>query len=68
MLTPGEGRQVLEFSRQSCKDLAPNIVDLVVTGFGIPLHAIHAPIAGDWTKFNEYDNRGEVSEEMKLWK
>jgi hypothetical protein len=67
ILTPEEGRQVIQFSRECCSTLAPNVVDLVSSGFGIPVHAIGAPIAADWSKYNQFDNRGEVTADMGLW-
>jgi hypothetical protein len=28
--------------------------------FGIPEHLVAAPIAGDWARYNEADNQGEL--------
>jgi len=32
----------------------------LVSAFGIPDHLLAAPIASDWVKYNEVDNKGEI--------
>lgn len=32
----------------------------LVEAFGIPEEILHAPLAGDWAKYNETDNQGEL--------
>lgn len=44
---------------QAVADLAPDAIPLVA-GFGIPEELLYAPIAIDWERYNEYDNRGEL--------
>ncbi|KAJ1927399.1 hypothetical protein IWQ60_002949 [Tieghemiomyces parasiticus] len=66
-LTPAVGRTVGDRVRQSVAALAPQILH-VIDAFGIPEALIGAPLAVDWERYNEYDNRGEVvvSEETKV--
>eukprot|EP00958_Prasinococcus_capsulatus_P002260 scaffold203_cov386-Prasinococcus_capsulatus_cf.AAC.22 len=56
-------RQALEIQRTKrrlCKEMSGATTDLVAA-FGIPEHLLDAPICGDWEKYNETDNRGEVA-------
>lgn len=46
-------------ARALCAALAPRW-RLLVDSFGIPEHLVAAPIAGDWAKYNEADNQGEL--------
>ena len=32
----------------------------LIDSFGIPEHLVAAPIAGDWARYNEADNQGEL--------
>jgi hypothetical protein len=57
-------RKVPEFIRFLCSELAPHALALV-DSFGIPPHMRHAPIAGDWEKYNETDNFGELISELQ---
>ncbi|KAJ1974397.1 hypothetical protein H4R34_004731, partial [Dimargaris verticillata] len=45
--------------RQGISVLAPQALH-IVDGFGIPDALLNAPIALDWERFNEYDNKGEI--------
>ena len=45
--------------RALCGDLAPCSARLV-DAFGIPDHLVAAPIATNWERYNEVDNRGEL--------
>lgn len=49
--------------RGLCAALAPDFGTLV-QALGVPEHLIAAPIAGDWARYNETDNRGEVVGEV----
>lgn len=53
------GSEVPRSARRLCAMVSKRWKD-VVDGFGIPNHLVNAPIAGDWTKYNSVDNRGEV--------
>lgn len=53
------GRAVPAAVRALCAQLAPRW-RLLVDSFGIPEHLVAAPIAGDWAKYNEADNQGEL--------
>jgi acyl-CoA oxidase len=59
VLTPEEGKRVVEESRAWTRKLAPQALN-IVKSFGIPDHVLMAPIALDWVKFNDVDNKGEV--------
>jgi acyl-CoA oxidase len=63
-LSAAMGRKVPEFARALCEEIAPNAIDLIAA-FGIPNHMRYAPIAGDWKKYNEFDNFGELLPEMQ---
>lgn len=52
-------REVTPTARRLCSMVSENWRDLT-DGFGIPNELLHAPIAGDWTKYNSVDNQGEV--------
>jgi acyl-CoA oxidase len=45
--------------RRSVADLAPQALALVES-FAIPEHLICAPIAQNWVRYNEVDNKGEL--------
>ncbi|MCH2022628.1 MAG: acyl-CoA dehydrogenase family protein [Saprospiraceae bacterium] len=64
VISPRLAKKVPEQSIKLCKKLAPNAIRLI-DSFGIPLHMRHAPIAGDWKKYNETDNFGELLPEMQ---
>ena len=59
LLTNKMGRRLVEYIQELCADLGPHAVSLI-EAFGIPQHMRHAPIAGDWEKYNETDNYGEL--------
>lgn len=40
-------------------ELSPHAA-AVVDSFAIPDHLLAAPIAGDWARYNEGDNKGEL--------
>jgi len=65
-LSPQEGKRVREFSTNLCTKLGPQIVD-IVNAFGFPDHALQAPVAMDWVKYNSVDNRGELDRNPPLW-
>jgi acyl-CoA oxidase len=54
-----QGAAVSERVRVLCREIAPYALSLV-KGFGIPEHLCIAPIAADWVKYNESDEKGEV--------
>jgi acyl-CoA oxidase len=59
VFTPEEGKRVVEESRAWTKRLAPQALN-IVNAFGIPDHVLLAPIAADWVKYNDSDNKGEI--------
>jgi len=67
LLNATECQTVLSYSRRACQELAPDVLPLMDC-FGIPDAVIQAPIGLDWKKYNEGNNRGEVTPEMNLWK
>eukprot|EP00210_Caulerpa_lentillifera_P008719 g8317.t1 len=64
VLPPSIGRLVKKGVHHLCKEIAP-LSESIVSSFGIPDHLVAAPIAFDWEKFNEIDNRGEILEDMR---
>lgn len=44
---------------RSIAEFAP-LAATSINAFGIPEHMIHAPIGGDWVKYNEGDNQGTI--------
>jgi acyl-CoA oxidase len=64
VLSPSQGIKVPTYARKLCEVIAPNAIALV-DAFGIPEHMRYAPIAGDWKKYNETDNFGELLPEMQ---
>jgi len=66
ILSREEGALVGDYIRAICSALGPNINN-ITEAFGFPQHALQAPIAAQWQKFNEYDNKGEVSSNNKFW-
>jgi len=49
---------LLDAQRLAIRKLAPQALHLV-EAFGVSDHILGAPIAADWSKFNETDNQGE---------
>ena len=66
LVTPQQGKQITELSRSSCAAMSTHAVDLV-DAFQVPMHVFQAPIAGDWVKYNEYDNQGESKNYSQLF-
>ncbi|MFT4970078.1 MAG: acyl-CoA oxidase [Chitinophagales bacterium] len=64
VLSPNMGKRIPEYARDLCKELGPHAIQLI-DAFGIPEHMRYAPIAGDWEKYNEFDNCGELLPEMQ---
>jgi acyl-CoA oxidase len=66
VITPANAEEILDLNRQLCADLTPHALALS-DAFGLPQEILAAPIAGDWVKYNAYDNQGELStkEEFK---
>lgn len=58
------GRALPIYIRALCAELGPHALSLI-DSFGIPEHMRHAPIAGDWEKYNETDNFGELLSELQ---
>ena len=58
------GRELPIYVRSLCAELGPHALSLI-DSFGIPEHMRHAPIAGDWKKYNETDNFGELLSELQ---
>lgn len=54
-----QANAIVEFSTECCSVIARQSLALV-EAFGVPEQCIVAPIAGDWVKYNEVDNLGEV--------
>jgi len=59
IFTPKQGKELVLASRAACDQMAP-LTSTLVKGFNIPPHVQQSPIAGDWEKFNESDNQGEI--------
>ena len=59
LLTVEQVGQVVERSRELCRQLGPVSMSLV-DAFGIPDHLNTAPIVHDWIAFNKGDNKGQV--------
>ena len=64
VLTKNMGKKLPQLIRLLCSELSPHAIALV-DSFGIPAHMRHAPIAGDWEKYNETDNFGELIPELQ---
>jgi acyl-CoA oxidase len=60
ILSANAAAQVVTLSQDAVRDMAPDVMGLL-DGFDIPAELIHAPIALDWERYNEYDNQGEVT-------
>ncbi len=60
LLSPAQAESVLELNRQMCAELTPHALSLI-DAFGLPEEVLAAPIAGDWVKYNAYDNQGELT-------
>mmetsp|Transcript_28352 Transcript_28352/g.50648 ORF Transcript_28352/g.50648 Transcript_28352/m.50648 type:complete len:644 (-) Transcript_28352:428-2359(-) len=59
LVQPSAGREVPARIRSLCIDLSVH-TQQIISAFGIPDHLVAAPIAADWEKYNEVDNRGEL--------
>jgi acyl-CoA oxidase len=59
LVTPDAGAKVEDALSTAVAVLAPD-AHPVVEGFAIPEQLLYAPIALDWERYNEYDNKGEL--------
>ncbi|KAK9700578.1 hypothetical protein K7432_012129 [Basidiobolus ranarum] len=59
VLQPSQGERIVQLNIEKIANLAPQALN-IVEAFDIPQELLFAPIALDWERFNEYDNRGEV--------
>jgi acyl-CoA oxidase len=64
VITSRLGTKVPEYGRKLCAQIAPSAIQLI-DAFGIPEHMRHAPISGDWIKYNQIDNFGELLPELQ---
>jgi acyl-CoA oxidase len=64
VLTPKLAKVVPGLVRELCRDVAPDALALT-DAFDIPEHMMHAPITGDWEKYNSFDNQGELLDELR---
>jgi acyl-CoA oxidase len=64
VITSRLGTKIPEYGRKLCAQIAPSAIQLI-DAFGIPEHMRHAPISGDWIKYNQTDNFGELLPEMQ---
>jgi acyl-CoA oxidase len=64
VLSKKTGRDLSKRMIELCAEIGPNALSLI-DSFGIPEHMRHAPIAGDWEKYNETDNFGELLSELQ---
>jgi acyl-CoA oxidase len=60
IVTVATGSKVTDLSRQATMKLAPQSLNLIAA-FDIPEHLIQAPIAHNWAKYNEVDNKGKLT-------
>ncbi|XP_040565436.1 uncharacterized protein [Lepeophtheirus salmonis] len=60
LITPQNGQEILELNRELCRELAPKSLG-IVDSFGFDDDIVSSPISDDWIKFNEYDNKGELT-------
>jgi len=51
--------------REIVKDIAPYSIQLVDV-LGVDPRVLYAPIANDWAKYNEIDNRGELVKDLSF--
>lgn len=59
LVSVASGHVMPELQRALVKDLLPYAMDLV-QALGVKPWMVYAPIAKDWAKYNEADNRGEL--------
>lgn len=59
LITSETAQQIVLESQRLCKKIAPSGLNLV-EAFGLNAQMLAAPIAGDWIKYNTYDNCGEI--------
>ena len=59
MLDTPAAAQVPELSRAATRRLAPDALG-IIESFNVPDQLLRSPIAVDWERYNESDNRGEV--------
>jgi len=65
LLSVEEYDRIVVKSTKLCEELSHQCMN-VVEAFGIPDELLSAPIALDWSEFNETDNVGEVNKDVKL--
>ena len=64
ILAPRDAKKIQSKITSLCKKIYPDL-DLFLDSFNIPEYLIHAPIAKNWSQFNEFDNQGELREWSK---
>eukprot|EP00096_Caligus_rogercresseyi_P010410 TRINITY_DN3784_c0_g1_i1.p1 TRINITY_DN3784_c0_g1~~TRINITY_DN3784_c0_g1_i1.p1 ORF type:complete len:704 (-),score=167.86 TRINITY_DN3784_c0_g1_i1:1824-3935(-) len=60
LITPQNGNEILDLNRELCRELAPKSLG-IIESFGFDDDVIASPISSDWVKFNEHDNKGELT-------
>lgn len=58
-ITSTSGGKLSDLLSDYIRQLAPRTLT-ILDGFAIPDELLFAPIALDWERYNEYDNRGEL--------
>lgn len=59
LMPPRVAAKVSSASTELCREIAPESLALC-EAFGLSEKMLSAPIARDWVKYNEVDNRGEI--------
>ncbi|KAJ3067163.1 hypothetical protein HDU98_009625 [Podochytrium sp. JEL0797] len=59
LVTPKQAGDMANAQRAVVKDLMPDAMNLV-KALGVEEHMLYAPVAFDWSEYNEHDNKGEV--------
>jgi len=65
LITSSEAVSLSESIKSLIREITPQALHLV-NGFGIPEYALFSPIATDWIKYNEVNNKGEWIHQPKL--
>ena len=65
ILNSSQAKTIKKISQDLTAKLGKQSLKLI-QAFGIPDHVICAPIAGDWVKYNEVDNQGEIIQKSRL--
>ena len=66
VLSKNQAKNIVKQSKKYCETISKNAL-LICKSFGIPEHMKLAPMYNDISKFNSFDNKGELTDNARNW-